>query len=301
MVVVGRHGLAALDGKNARHPVAAGRDEARAVAGESDRLHPVRVLFPKARLLSARGVEEADGAVAAAGREQRSIGTESHAQRGVRQVREQAHLPACGGVDEKHAAPLRRRAARDGDAVRFRIPRERGDALRQPADAPHERAGVGVPERDFVVAAGGELRAVGAESERGDGRGTRVLFRRGQEQRFADEFRERAVRRAAVIGRAFLDPTLDQRNLGCGERVGFLRHAVIRVPPDESRVDVRCVRFFRDQRGCVAVARFAHPLERIQPVTALRILLAVTRRAPPVQHGCDFPAKAHGLRRARGE
>ena len=154
------------------------------------------------------------------------------------EIGEHADLKAGGGIDEEDAAPLRRRAAGGGDEVALRMPRERSDAFGQAADAADEFAGLRVPQRDLEIAARRELRAVGAEGQRGDRRGPRVMLGRGPQPQFADEFDERPRAIAAVIGRAFVDPALDQRDFLGRQRVGFLRHAILGIRFEQQPVEL---------------------------------------------------------------
>ena len=291
VLAVGLLQRAAASGEDARRAVAARGDEARAVGAEGDGLHPIRMLSQNAPGFPARGIEEADGAVRAAGGEAFSIRAEGYAQRGVRQIAKVAHLGLR--IDERDCAPLRGRASGDCEQASARLPRERGDALGQAADAPRERAVGDVPDRDLVVAAHGELGAVGVEGKRGDGRGPRVMIRRGAQESFAGEFHQRTLRRAAIVGGTLANPALDECDLRRGQRVGFLRHAVVRVRFHEEAVEFGVARLAGGERREIAVAGMREPRESIEAVAALRRILIVASRAPALEERRDLAAKAH--------
>ena len=272
MAGVSRFQIAGLRVVNARGAVAAGRGEIRAVAAPGQRHDPVGVLLNHQSLFACGDLVNANGVVRAADREPGAVRAEIHRQRHVRQGSQIRLDRPIRRIEQSHFAELSRRTAsgRESRAVRTVIETVRplGDVF----DAAQKFAVSRIPDRDFVVTADRQFISVPAERQRQDGDGVAIDRGRVRIGRFGNERDEGRFGVRSVELRAFLDPTLDQRNLRTGQRIVLLRHPIVFVPRGEAAEKFALVRLARKNRRRLALAAFHQSIERIEPEMAFRFL-----------------------------
>ena len=128
-------------------------------------------------------------------------------------------------------------AAAQGEELAIGTVGERLGLLRSIGNAAEQGAVGGVPDRDFVVTAGRELRAVRMKREREDGHGTGVVRGCIRVTGGCVEGGEKRLRIGTIEARALCDPTGDELNLSRRERVVLLRHSVIGIGGEEELVE----------------------------------------------------------------
>ena len=145
-----------------------------AVGREGEGHDPVGMLFEAVEFLAGGDFKEADGVVRAASEEALAIRAEGEREEEIVGGGESAEGRAGVWVDKFDFAGASGIAAAEGEKPAIVSVGEGLNLLRSAGDAAEQGAVGGVPDRDFVITAGGELRAVRMKYERENGHGAGV-------------------------------------------------------------------------------------------------------------------------------
>ena len=93
-------------------------------------------------------------------------------------------------------------------------------------------------------------------------------------------------------GRPALDPLLEQRDLLGRQRIAFQRHPLLHVGRSDPPKRLAAFEVLRDKSLLRRIARSRQPLERIDAITAFRLLRPVASQAVIQQHRRNIALEA---------
>ena len=198
----------------------------------------------------------------------------------VRRRREHTLDLASRDVDDSNLSAFSRRPTGDSELCEVRVEGDRSGPLTKIADAANHRPGLRVPHGNLVVPAHEQLTSVLIKRD-GRYRNRKSIDVRGGRVRWGrydrNQFRRRIL--AIEVG-SLLDPLLEQRDLFPRQRVGFRRHAFIRVLRGNSPKRLAAVQIARGNTLRSRVPFAYKAFKRVNSITTLGLLRPVARDAP---------------------
>lgn len=300
MTIVGFLEFTGFRIEEARGLVSAGGGEVETVGSEREGHDPVSMLFEAPLFPAAGNVENADTVVRAASDQALAVWAEGEGEKEIVGGGERAEGRAGPRMDKFYFTGSSWSAASEGEELAIRTVGEGLDLLRRVWHAAKQSSVRGVPDRDFVVAAGGEFHAVRIKRECEDRDRAGVDRRRigmtcGRVQGGKESFGIGTIE-AGALG----NPASDELSLSRWERVVLLRHAIVSVGGDQELVEFALGRVARDDCCVLAFAGLQEFGEGVKSIAALGFLRVVAGHALGLEQRRDLPAEADVAWSGRG-
>lgn len=288
------------DGEDLGGAIAAGGGHVPAVGTDRQGQHPVgmRLHIPEQPAL--RQGKTAHPVVGTADHQILAIGAGHRTQGAVAQAGQPPPLTRPGEINQPDLAETARRSAGDRQQWTSGDETESEDAFGQVSDAGTQLAVLGIPGQHLMITAGGQHLAVAIERQGGDRDRPGVAFRHRRTLRPLDQAGQGCLAILDVKGRPIGDPGAQQLDLRRRQRIGLLRHAIVRVVGEEESHQLALPGPAGNQGRFTAVAWPQQRFHRVEAIRPLGLLGAMTLQALVNQDGGDLAGEGNRGRTGGG-